>query len=474
MKKTQFSLRKKTILFAVGIAIVVGLLAILIYYRGIQDVINSQYKARSLDIVNLVSLEIDSDRVLHVQTAVRDIYDQIEHKVKSDEWGSPAFDEYIANYAPVAEMEDYQTLLADLRRMQNVLDVNCLYIIWVDTKLRNWIYLIDADYEDPCPIGCIDPLYEENFEILENPEIGFPPYITNTEEYGWLITAALPIFGNHGKVIAYAAVDISMNDIMKQKARFLPYAALAFLIVTVMFCALAILVVNRSIIRPINKMSQAAERYTHDRRTFSELNICRNDEIGILADSMVTMEADINRYIENLEQTTNALTAAREHAEELDRIANVDPMTKVFNKRAFSVEALRLNESERSYSIVMIDMNNLKDINDTYGHEKGDISIITLARLICWTFRHSSIYRVGGDEFIAVLEGDDYAERGALLRSINDLFEKNQESTTLSPWERVTAAVGSADFTPGSGDTAAAVLKQADQAMYERKKEMKG
>ena len=50
------------------------------------------------------------------------------------------------------------------------------------------MYLVDAATEDPCPTGCIDPLYDINRGVLTNPEIGFPAYITDTPEYGWLVS----------------------------------------------------------------------------------------------------------------------------------------------------------------------------------------------------------------------------------------------------------------------------------------------
>lgn len=473
MRKTHFSLMKKTVLVAVLLSLAVGGLAIAIFYKGIQDVIRSQYKARSLDIANLVAMEIDSEKVLRVQEAVKDIYERTENKVTSDQWGSSAFEEYVSRFSEIEEMEEHREVKSELQRMQNVLGINCLYIIWVDAENRLYLYLVDADYREPCPVGCIDEILPENEATLKNPEIGFAPNITNMPEYGYLITTAMPIFADQGKVVAYAAVDISMNTVMAQAHRFLAYAALAFLFLTVLVCFLIILLVNRMVVRPVNQLSKAAAEYTRDRKSFLTLNIHRNDEIGILADSMVHMESDMNGYIESLERATDALTTAREHAEHLDRVAKVDPLTKALNKRAFALERHRLEESEEPYSIVMIDMNNLKAVNDTYGHDKGDVSIKTLFAVIRRTFRHSHVYRVGGDEFIALLEHDDYLERETLLVSLNSVFQKNQESTALPPWRRVTAAVGYADFVPGSGETVDALLKRADMAMYERKKAMK-
>ena len=121
----------------------------------------------------------------------------------------------------------------------------------------------------------------------------------------------------------------------------------------------------------------------------------------------------------------------------------------------------------------MIDLNGLKMINDTYGHEKGDVSINNLCRIICRVFKHSPVYRVGGDEFVVILENDDYEERDQLIQSIRDIFLKNIKDDSSQPWECVTAAVGCAVFDPETDKNADSVLARADEAMYENKKSLK-
>ena len=291
----KFSLSKKAILLIVVIAVVISLLSAVIYNRGIHDVIKSQYESRSIDIARLVAVSIDSDKLLNVQKAVRDIYDHAENRVMSDQWGTPEFEAYVAQFFPIEEMGDYQALRADLRQMQDALDVNCLYITWLDVENECNVYLIDAAYEDACPVGCIDPLFADDPEALKNPEVGFPPNITNTPEYGWIVATGMPIHDSQGEVIAISAVDISMNNIMDQQHRFQIYIALALLLLTIVVCILGIRLVNRFIVNPINKLSHAAARYTSTARgSFADLKIARSDEIGILADSMVHMERDIH------------------------------------------------------------------------------------------------------------------------------------------------------------------------------------
>ena len=264
-----------------------------------------------------------------------------------------------------------------------------------------------------------------------------------------------------------------MNDIMAQQHSALIYILLAFFALIVVVCVGGIVVVNRVIVKPINTLSNAAAQYAHNKNVFSEMHIDRGDEIGILANSMTNMEKDINGYISSLEQTTNDLISAREHADQMDRAANIDALTKVRNKRAYDIEATRLNENTKPYAIAMIDLNGLKEINDTYGHEKGDVSINTVCQIICQIFKHSPVYRVGGDEFIVVLENNDYKERASLIQAFSDAVQQNASDESLEVWRRVTAAVGCAVYDPEEDEKAESVLKRADAAMYENKKAMK-
>lgn len=469
----KFSLKKKAILLMVCIAAVISTLAIFIYNSGIHRVIESQYEERSIEIARLVAVEIDTERLLNVQTAVREIYDHADNKVMSDQWGTPAFDAYVSQFASIADMDDYQTLLRDLRAMQDVLNVDCLYITWLDVENECNVYLVDAAYEDACPIGCIDPIFSDDPDILKHPEDGLPPNISNTKEYGWLIGTGMPVFDERGEVIAISAVDMSMNEIMSQQHRYWINIALAFLILTILVCVVGIVLVNHVIVKPINTLSQAAAQYAHNRKAFSDLHISRGDEIGILADSIAHMEEDINGYIQNLEKTTNDLITAREHADQMYRAANIDALTKVRNKRAYNLEVTKLNESTQPYGIAMIDLNGLKIINDTYGHEKGDISINTICQIICRVFKHSPVYRVGGDEFVVILESNDFEERDLLMQAFSDICRQCSGDSSLEPWERVTAAIGYAVYDPRTDDGVDSVLKRADAAMYENKKAMK-
>ncbi|MBR0365909.1 MAG: diguanylate cyclase [Clostridia bacterium] len=455
---------RKTFLLIMCIAIVIGVLAIAIYNKGLYDAIILQYKNYSVDITKLVASEIDPERLSNVKNAVIDIYDRSENKVMSDQWGTPEFESYMSRFETVKEMDDYKTVLADLQKMQDEINVDCLYIAWIDKVNECYVYLIDAAHEDPCPPGCIDPVFlEDAGTAVNNLSAGMRPNITKTPEYGWLISTGMPIYDDRGEIVAMAAADISMSKAMSELTHFMGQIGIVFSVMIILVCILSIFLIGKYIVMPINALSRAALDYKNNRSVFSELKLEREDEIGILAKSMVQMEKDINRYVSDLIST-------REYADRMDRAAKIDALTRVLNKRAYDIEAKRLDKSKQPYGIILIDMNGLKGINDKYGHAKGDISIKTVCNIICDVFGHSSVYRIGGDEFVVILENKDYEDRDALIHKVSESFRSNKSNSSLQPWERVSAAVGCAVYEPKTNESAESVLQRADAAMYENKK----
>ena len=123
--------------------------------------------------------------------------------------------------------------------------------------------------------------------------------------------------------------------------------------------------------------------------------------------------------------------------------------------------------SAGAFALAVCDVNGLKYVNDSYGHKAGDEYLKSGSRLICETFQHSPVYRYGGDEFIAVLRGRDYANRHALLEQME---KKNRESAFNG--EEVVAC-GLSEYIPGTDQCMENVFERADAAMYENKKKLK-
>ena len=192
---------------------------------------------------------------------------------------------------------------------------------------------------------------------------------------------------------------------------------------------------------------------------------------------VVTMCRDQKHIICCLE---NVEAEYREKEEQLRKLANAkllartDELTGVKNSTAFKEYVdqfdARIDSKEDSleFAVVMCDINDLKHTNDTMGHNSGNEEIKETSRLICGIFQHSPVFRVGGDEFVVLLTGSDYARRDQLMNNFKDLAEANRRSGS-GP----VVAAGLAVF--GEGDAKFSdVFKRADRLMYDNKRATKG
>jgi diguanylate cyclase (GGDEF)-like protein len=159
--------------------------------------------------------------------------------------------------------------------------------------------------------------------------------------------------------------------------------------------------------------------------------------------------------------------------EDLNKRVFVDALTSVRNKGGFNeyINGLqeRIDSGERpEFAVIILDSNDLKPINDHYGHDKGDIYLRTASRLICRVYKHSPVFRIGGDEFAVVLMNDDYRNRDKLeaqfIQESGEIY-----ASAENEWDRVSMAMGMAEYDPKSDDSVDDVVQRADKNMYENK-----
>lgn len=156
----------------------------------------------------------------------------------------------------------------------------------------------------------------------------------------------------------------------------------------------------------------------------------------------------------------------------LKALAETDPLTGVRSKRAWLMKEKEWNAAIESgdadaFAVVVCDVNGLKNINDTYGHKAGDAYIKEACAMVCDVFRHSPVYRVGGDEFTAILTGRDYVLRGDLMTALHD---RSVEHITAGG---AVVSGGLASFRAGEDTSVHDVFRRADGRMYEEKKRLK-
>ncbi|NLO48267.1 MAG: diguanylate cyclase, partial [Clostridiales bacterium] len=166
------------------------------------------------------------------------------------------------------------------------------------------------------------------------------------------------------------------------------------------------------------------------------------------------------------------ITARKQNEQAALSAAQFDPLTDTINRRQFEARVSKAiknaAENNNTLTVVFLDIDNFKNINDSYGHDIGDFTLKTIARRLKDTLRESDlICRIGGDEFVLALLylGDD-----AKIRQIGDKLMQTLESPIEIGDLRynIKASIGFSVY-PKDGETFEDLLKKADIAMYESK-----
>lgn len=201
-----------------------------------------------------------------------------------------------------------------------------------------------------------------------------------------------------------------------------------------------------------------------DRSQNTRLTARKSSGGGHLIIGVENIDAEVSREKEHL----HALNTEKE-------LARRDELTGTKNKTAYAEleksiqDAINNNDREHiSFAIAVCDLNNLKMINDSMGHKAGDDYIISSAGLLCETFDHSPVFRVGGDEFVIFLSGRDYDARNELIFNLHNRILAN-----INRHEGPVIAIGMSEFIPGRDTCLSDVFNRADRFMYEDKHALK-
>ena len=253
------------------------------------------------------------------------------------------------------------------------------------------------------------------------------------------------------------------------------------LIAVAEFFALSIL-----IIRPLRHMSATLARGMKNKDAVIEsLPVTTHDELGHLANQFNSLHEQLTRtnlalqskiesadkkLIQNNEQLKLQSEELIKINEEFRKLAITDPLTGLFNRRYFERAmkdelALALRHGDK-HCVLLIDIDNFKNINDTYGHLEGDRVLQKFADTLKGQLRAADILsRMGGEEFVVLCKR---VQQGNAL-SIAEKFRKKIEAMTIvigADTVRITASIGVAVLPKGPDDTIEEILGEADEALY--------
>lgn len=241
----------------------------------------------------------------------------------------------------------------------------------------------------------------------------------------------------------------------------------------------------RLVVGPVRRLAQAAAALEAGDLTARAGTGHEEDELGRLAATFDRMADRIQRHTEGLERKVqersaeitrknNDLLALNEQLQaavsELDRMARTDALTGVQNRRSF-VEAMagRLRK-DKPTSLLMIDVDRFKQLNDRWGHPVGDVVLREVARVLSTGLRHGDILaRYGGEEFAVILDDTPPEPAMEVAQRLREAVAGHDfAAATGTGMGPVTVSLGVASY-PNDADDPQALITRADRALYEAK-----
>lgn len=370
--------------------------------------------------------------------------------------------------------EKFNQILERLSSFQN--NANIVYIYTVRQCGDNeYMFVVDADPDKPASLGA-------HFED-QSVTAAFISATKGTaavddeavaDAWGKYYSCYSPISNSAGKVTGVVGVDFDSDWYESQTNKF---------IITTIVVSILFILVGIVIIILINARVQARFK-----KLDSELVVLSND-----VDELKQEFISDSGYLENPQNEGEKQSAENVQTDEIGSLssrvrdlhtemkqyldltkkqASTDSLTLVNNSNAYIYSVNQLNEKIKdntaNFHIVIYDINNLKQVNDTFGHAWGDRLIKTAAKSIAKGFGSKRTYRIGGDEFVVLVEDVDDNQMDKLLSVVKK--EVNESNKSLAENNFILSmSEGSTAYDPEKDKSYEDVFIRADTLMYTKK-----
>ena len=293
-----------------------------------------------------------------------------------------------------------------------------------------------------------------------------------------LLTIYKPVRDNDGKCICYAAVDMSLNLISDYGRAFTSKVLALFSGCFVFVFVIGLRFVENNIVLPVNSMAYCANNFAYDSKEYCANNVEQIQRLDIhTGDEIENLYSALLKTTQDAQINFEKLRRAKKQVAEMDELAHKDSLTGLKNKAAYDEKTAALDKKisadDAEFCIAMVDVNYLKRVNDTYGHERGNEYLINAGKLICSVFGEEHVYRIGGDEFVVIIEGEKVSLCKYFVTQFKAEMARKNSNRLLEPWEKISAAIGISFYEPNKDKTADEVFKRADSEMYKNKLAMK-
>ena len=296
-------------------------------------------------------------------------------------------------------------------------------------------------------------IYENGFAHLEFDDADHSEDAklnTHSEEY----LSVSEELKNGMTLIIYA----SYNDIRQIRYDIVIKILFVVLLLAVLFSLIAIFIVKK-IVHPLKKLTDASVKLSNGDY---DVEIAHSDtyEIKLLSTAFENMARHLKEH-EKLQH----LLAYRDSLTGLRNANSYKAWKNDFNKE--------IKNKNSDFGVIVLDINYLKETNDRYGHDVGNKLIACAAQVISGIFKRSPVFRIGGDEFLVILQNRDLDNLEELLKKFDEEC-LNESVATDEENIPVSIAKGFARYDSKKDTSFIDVFNRADDAMYENKREIKG
>ena len=303
-------------------------------------------------------------------------------------------------------------------------------------------------------------------------------FFENTTEFGTDYTGMMILRNSAGEKVAALCVDFEVSEIRQQIRENLLDILIVVIILGLLFATIFMIWADRHIVQPIRTVEEDVVRLARkshtsrnpDAMVYSAEEIKTGNEVESLAHAVENLSHDMRDYVKNLVEQEKELVR-------LNSVANRDALTHVGNRNAYEQYAenlqLKMTEGHIGFGILLMDPRGLSRINAQYGNDKGDVYLQTACRVICEVFRHSPVFRIGGDLFAVVLLGEDYMNRKALTEEAESIYFRSASDEKTPPWEQVSVTFGLAEYDENRDRTVKDVYDRAAEAIRGKKEWLK-
>ena len=292
---------------------------------------------------------------------------------------------------------------------------------------------------------------ELNDVIIHDPSEGMGSATSPTyEEEYFRVSEAL----TNGMTLVLSASYDDIRQIRYEIALKILFIVLLF----VLIFSLLVTFMVKKIVQPIKRLTDASIQLS---KGDYDVAIDRSNilEINLLSTAFEKMAINL-----------------REHKDLQHRLAHRDSLTGLRNTTSYKAWVSefdkKIRESDVSFGIAVLDINDLKKVNDTYGHILGNELIASASRIISDTFKRSPVFRIGGDEFLVLLQNKDLADKDMLFGSFDAACAATYVDTDNAKFP-VSIAKGFSEFDPATDTQFSDVFERADSEMYKNKRAMK-